>query len=719
MSYSKFGSIVNSEVTLDTVNEVVTFAVNENNKRIKLTSSGLDDVSSGYNLIPENPLSGPEMTLRSLVAGPGIQLSTLGAGDKLLVTNTHGGSGASGNSNTIHTGGTLSSITFGFLFNRGPSGSIEPEFLALPREINLKGVIDRTTTAPGVNWRFNQIGFDCALTIAPFALGQLSAGGAIQPSWALGFAEYDAGFGIFPVDYLFRLTIAGLPTVSKPVASHLNVQLGTFPITAYHVHTVSGTTGPPSSGGNHTHTYASYSLEKEMTTSLGVSIHSFNEDTGTMVLYLRNLSPNNLGIINLLSILLTSTFTLTWTADGAVDGPLNPDTSGSILAANGITASSNVASRTTALETANTDLTTALSVESATRLQADNGIVSSLQDFNVRILDLNTSKADLSYVNNQNTIQNNNTTTLLAGKANLAGATFTGPVVLTGTVSGTGFTTAIAVKADTTYVDTKNNAQDATIATKANSHDANFTGITTGINADMVGAYSILQTYSRYDVDTKNATQDATIAAKANSADVYLKTQTYSQAEADAKFALAGSGGTDLTNYYTKTETNNLLTTKANSSDLNNYYTKAQIDSTLSTTFNFATVIGWADNSGTRVQLPCSVTRVGNQVQLVVPSFSVNVGNVSRTVLASSSDTTNFPGSVAGIPSTYRPTFDTIVGTCIMTANAARTIGYLLIRSATGILEFYRDQSGQQWNTGTTGIGLFARTSSFTWFSGS
>lgn len=496
MSYSKFGSIVNSEVTLDTVNEVVTFAVNENNKRIKLTSSGLDDVSSGYNLIPENPLSGPEMTLRSLVAGPGIQLSTLGAGDKLLVTNTHGGSGASGNSNTIHTGGTLPSITFGFLFNRGPSGSIEPEFLALPREINLKGVIDRTTTAPGVNWRFNQIGFDCALTIAPFALGQLSAGGAIQPSWALGFAEYNAGFGIFPVDYLFRLTIAGLPTVSKPVASQLNVQLGTFPITAYHVHTVSGTSGPPSSGTviNHTHTYASYSAEKEMTTSLGVSIGSFNETTGTMVLYLRNLSPNNLGIINLLSILLTSTFTLTWTAVGAVDGSLDPDTSGSILAVNGITANTNVTARFESGEYA-----LGLVVG-----RIDNIIMPVIDDFGTfstyiggQVLNLNTAVQTEAKTRGD---ADNALTTSIATKANSADV-----YLKTQTY------TQDEVKA-------LNAAQDVVTATKAPLNNPTFTGTVSGITKTMVGLDQVDNTS---DVNkpisaagiTKNNSQDALISA--------------------------------------------------------------------------------------------------------------------------------------------------------------------------------------------------------------
>jgi hypothetical protein len=496
MSYSKFGSIENSEVTLATVNEVVTFAVNENNKRIKLTSSGLDDVSSGYNLISENPLSGPEMTLRSLVAGPGIQLSKLGDGDKLLVTNTYDESGVSGNSNTIHTSGTLSTITFGFLFNRGPSGSIEPEFLALPRDINLQEVIDRTTTTPGVNWRFNQIGFDCALTIAPFALGQLSAGGTIQPSWALGFAEYNAGFGIFPVDYLFRLTIAGLPTVSKPVASQLNVQLGTFPITAYHVHTVSGTTGPPSSGAviNHTHTYATYSAEKEMTTSLGVSIHSFDEVNGTMVLYLRNLSPSNLGIINLLSILLTSTFSLTWTAVGAVDGSLNPDTSGSILAVNGITANTNVMGRFESGESA----------LAFTIGRIDNIIMPVIDDFGTFT----------TYVGGQ--VANINTAVQTEVKTRADA-----DVALTASIATKANSADVYPKTQTyTQAEVKalNDAQDVVTATKAPLNDPTFTGTVSGITKTMVG---LAQVDNTSDANkpisaagiTKNNSQDTLISA--------------------------------------------------------------------------------------------------------------------------------------------------------------------------------------------------------------
>lgn len=684
MSYSKFGSIVNSDegITLAVVEEAITYAVNENNKRIKLMSDGWDDAERGFNLISTNPFPGPEMTLRTLVPGDGIEISTINEGQDLRITNT----GSSGNSSTIHTSGTLSTITFGFLFNRGPSGSIEPEFLALPRDINLKGVIDRTTTTPGVNWRFNQIGFDCALTIAPFALGQLSAGGTIQPSWALGFAEYDAGFGIFPVDYLFRLTIVGLPTVSKPVASHLNVQLGTFPITAYHVHTVSGTTGPPSNGGNHTHTYASYSLEKEMTTSLGVSIHSFDEVTGTMVLHLRNLSPNDLGIIHLLSILLTSTFSLTWTAVGAVDGSLNPDTSGPILAANGLTVNTNVTAR----------------------------------------LDFFDSWINTTALSTFGTLQQQ-----------------------------------IAAEAQTRS-DTDSALTDALVG-KANSNDATFTGITTGITADMVGAYSILQTYSRYDIDTKNAeiathveildgalsstgtiletnglTEDSNVtaqieslttdlAAKADQLEVENRLSTkldaveYSALTLNSTGELAmppGMTGASLVHSTSAkpifkvkglTATNGVrldATLDEVNVSLEPSITTAISNALVEITQSFSAVFGWADNGGTTATVTCFISKIGSQVQFSIPTFMVNSGNVQRNTLPSSLATP--------IPATFRPAIACNVGMCVMTTAATRSVGLLWVNSV-GDMLFYRDATNNVWLSGITAIGPSPRTSCFSW----
>lgn len=57
-----------------------------------------------------------------------------------------------------------------------------------------------------------------------------------------------------------------------------------------------------------------------------------------------------------------------------------------------------------------------------------------------------------------------------------------------------------------------------------------------------------------------------------------------------------------------------------------NYYE----ESTQSLTF------GWTDNSGTTATVSCKFSRIGNQVQLLIPSFSVNCGNASRTDIRNS-----------------------------------------------------------------------------------
>jgi hypothetical protein len=607
-------------------------------------SDGADDAERGFNLISTNPFPGPEMTLRTLVSGDGIEISTVNEGQNLRITNT-GSSGT--NSNTIHTSGTLSTITFGFLFNRGPSGSVEPEFLALPRDIDLKEVINRTTTTPGVNWRFNQIGFDCALTIAPFALGQLSAGGTIQPSWALGFAEYNAGFGIFPVDYLFRLTIAGLPTVSKPVASQLNVQLGTFPITAYHVHTVSGTTGPPSSGGNHTHTYASYSLEKEMTTSLGVSIDSFNETTGTMVLYLRNLTPNNLGIINLLSILLTSTFTLTWTAVGAVDGSLNPDTSGAILSNNGITANTNVTARLdffdSWINTGAVPIFDMLQQQIAAEAQARSETDSVLTDALV-------GKASNQSVNEIAThVQ-----------------------ILDETLSSTG-----------TILETNGLSEDSNVTAQIES-------LTTDLSAkvgylEMENRLSTKLETSEYDRLTLNSTGvTGTSLVHSTSARPIFKVK-----------GLTASNGVRLD--ATLDEVNVSLEPSI---------TTAISNALVEITQSFSAVFGWADNGGTTATVTCFISKIGSQVQLSIPTFMVNSGNVQRNTLPSSLATP--------IPAAFRPAIACNVGMCVMTTAATRTVGLLWV-SSIGDMLFYRDATNAVWLSGIAAIGPSPRTSCFSW----
>ena len=68
-----------------TVQKAVDYSIVQNNKRIKLSSDGVDDDAMGYNLMDENPFLGPEMKLRPLYPGDGIAISLYDSG--LMITN--------------------------------------------------------------------------------------------------------------------------------------------------------------------------------------------------------------------------------------------------------------------------------------------------------------------------------------------------------------------------------------------------------------------------------------------------------------------------------------------------------------------------------------------------------------------------------------------------------------------------------------------------------
>ena len=77
---------------MSAVNEAITYELRENNKRIKLVTDGSDDNSGGYNLINQNPAQGPEMTLRTLRAGVGIEIYPSAEQNCLVITsNATGG----------------------------------------------------------------------------------------------------------------------------------------------------------------------------------------------------------------------------------------------------------------------------------------------------------------------------------------------------------------------------------------------------------------------------------------------------------------------------------------------------------------------------------------------------------------------------------------------------------------------------------------------------
>lgn len=67
------------------VNEAITYEIRENNKRIKLVSDGSDEAATGFNLIDLNPFPGPEMQLRTLYPGNGIDITMFESG--LIIDN--------------------------------------------------------------------------------------------------------------------------------------------------------------------------------------------------------------------------------------------------------------------------------------------------------------------------------------------------------------------------------------------------------------------------------------------------------------------------------------------------------------------------------------------------------------------------------------------------------------------------------------------------------
>jgi hypothetical protein len=99
----------------------------------------------------------------------------------------------------------------------------------------------------------------------------------------------------------------------------------------------------------------------------------------------------------------------------------------------------------------------------------------------------------------------------------------------------------LLLKANVADVYTKT-ASDAALTLKANAAD-----VYTKTDAD--AKYRLIsESY------TKTQT-DAALALKANLADVYAKTDTYTKSEVDAKIPTS----TDLTNYYTKPQTDDLI----------------------------------------------------------------------------------------------------------------------------------------------------------------
>ena len=392
-----------------------------------------------------------------------------------------------------------------------------------------------------------------------------------------------------------------------------------------HVHQVTDRTGT-SDGAvvNHTHALGGLTGPAETSRSVSVSIKKFVN--GTLELWMRNLNPNGLRLLDVTS---TSAMTIVWTAKGAVDGTLNPESSGVIIAANGLTSETNI--------------TGSLAQETAQRVQADSGLSGAIQIVLDQIGGLNAAKADLSYVNALHNTQN----------------------------------TAINSKASTTALDTESKARTDGDAELVNALSQDYytkiqvNGITE--NLVNVGMYN----------DDRQQDLDA----------VYTKTAS------DLRFAPIGSTGGDLTNYYNKQETDD------------RYYTKVIADSVFGTirTMRMMT-FGWSDSGGSQLSVPVFLNKVGPQVQMIIPDFKVNSGTVARPFISSSGA---LPASFATLPVEYRPQADVIVGQILTVANAAKSIGYVIVRIS-GQVEIYRDALGTSF-AANLNSGLAFRTSGLQW----
>ena len=544
------------------------------------------------------------MTLRTLVPGDGIEISTVNEGQDLRITNT--GSSET-NTNFFHEDGVC--LTTTFCLWRKWFG--DPTFsLYNIRVIEVKGITDRVTVTPGVPWRFHQSGYNCTLNVGAFVLGNQSNGNPLEATWALGYEE-QKGEPIpgDPSENVFILPLARLPLSSKPIASHMMVQLTSADVTTLHYHGINFVSGSQSSGNSHTHRVDGYTHETAVTYSLGVSILSFDENTGDIQLLLRNLSSTNIDMINLLKLQRISAFTLTWVTENAVNGSPNPNNVGVILSNNGITANTNVTARLDFFDSwinvGAVPIFDMLQQQIAAEAQARSETDSTLTDALV-------GKASNQSVNE------------IATHVQILDETLSS----TGTILETnGLTEDSNVTAQIESLTTD-------LAAKANSNDATFTGITTGITADMVGAYSILQTYSQLEVENRLSTKLVEI------------------------------------------------------------------------TQSFSAVFGWADNGGTTATVTCFISKIGSQVQLSIPTFMVNSGNVQRNTLPSSLATP--------IPAAFRPAIACNVGMCVMTTAATRTVGLLWVNTI-GDMLFYRDAANAVWLSGITAIGPSPRTSCFSW----
>ena len=293
--------------------------------------SGIDGLQG-----PMGP-QGPDgvFDIRTLRAGTNISITEAQDQDwKGIVISATGddipGNTTNGNFATRH--GEIDSVRFGYEVIGG--SNVFNELTRIP----VKQVVDRfSPSSSGAEWKFQQTGFHCTLTVSSFVLGSLITTEGPYPG------DYKSAFiGIGPIhtevnqwgvptnynsETQLRLSIVGLPLYSEPQSNYVNKVLGSMQIAAMHDHSLPSRTGGRDNGAviQHTHSIDGLTSINGTSFQVGVAIESYSAEYHTLNLKLRNLVPGDgAPKYYLANIQNASSFTIHWVSQGGVDGELNP-----------------------------------------------------------------------------------------------------------------------------------------------------------------------------------------------------------------------------------------------------------------------------------------------------------------------------------------------------------------------------------------------------------
>ena len=326
----------NSTTLLSTTNlQQIEGLIDAGVKRVRLNNQGDYIAGTQARIVAPSGVTEPVFDIRTLRAGTNISITEAQGQDwKGIVISATGddipGNTTNGNFATRH--GEIDSVRFGYEVIGG--SNVFNELTRIP----VKQVVDRfSPSSSGAEWKFQQTGFHCTLTVSSFVLGSLITTEGPYPG------DYkDAFIGIGPIhtevnqwgvptnynsETQLRLSIVGLPLYSEPQSNYVNKVLGSMQIAAMHDHSLPSRTGGRDNGAviQHTHSIDGLTSINGTSFQVGVAIESYSAEYHTLNLKLRNLVPGDgAPKYYLANIQNASSFTIHWVSQGGVDGELNP-----------------------------------------------------------------------------------------------------------------------------------------------------------------------------------------------------------------------------------------------------------------------------------------------------------------------------------------------------------------------------------------------------------